>query len=87
MAREYVPVSEAEIPPDTYFSVSARNQGQIVEVAESDGGSAPHEAGFSPAFQRITDRSLPVNHPHRTDYFRRVRSTRRDRRTGLWVAR
>lgn len=70
MGSHYVEVGEDEIPKRVRFDVPRRNQGQIVEVAY--GGFGRAEMDSCDPYRRITDTSLPLSHPRRVVYERRV---------------
>lgn len=67
---EYISCEQSDIPAKVRFDVTARNQGQIVEVAYGTFGRG--EAGRGDPYKRITDQSIDPRKPERVKYFRLV---------------
>lgn len=65
MSRTYLPVPRSSIPDDVRFDVPPQNQGQIVEVAYGDIGSAS-SACRGARYKRVHDQSLG---PAAIEYF------------------
>lgn len=66
----YVTCSKGEIPSGVRFDVPARFQGQIVETAF--GGFGRSENDYGDEYRRVTDQSMPIGHPERVTYAKRV---------------
>jgi len=65
---EYVTLAESELPAGIRWSVPRQNQGQIVEVAYSDGDRSRDEACHGARYQRTVDQSIAVGSPGRVTY-------------------
>lgn len=70
-------VKDTSPPRKARWDVPGRNRGQIVEVAYASGSRS--EADEGALFQRVTDTSLPTDHPERVTYY--VREDIAQRRT------
>ena len=55
-----------------HWAVRPVDAGHTIEVAYSDGAGRPVDPGYGSQWRRATDRSLPVGHPGRVVYERRV---------------
>jgi len=73
MTGEYVEIGKNEVPPQTRFDVTARNQGQIVEVAYGDLPQGQGENGPGDPYRRVTNQSIARGKPGRVRYFRRAK--------------
>lgn len=70
MKYVYVPIPEAEVPPNIRFDVPGPFQGQAVELAWGTFSRAEASAGAP--YKRVTDLSCLPSSPCRVQYFRRV---------------
>ena len=63
---------DSAMPKNIRWDVPRQNQGQIVEIAYSDGdkvGQASAEAGHGSAWMRVTDQGEPVGSQGRVRYY------------------